>query len=372
MNGLEHFILFGYDEVRLGKRRLGSQFPFFTEKEYAKHNKDIVLSVEEGVYSSVFEYFIEFGYEEFLVNKRDLIGTNPFVWSESLRNHVESYFDEEAYLEVNIDVKLSIDKQEFRDAWEHFILMGAEEVRRGYRMLHPKICKMRETLYAQANKDIFDTEKYGTISSPFEHFLMFGAQEIIGGERTFSGTEFYKYIEPRLSKNIKNTLKNFSYRPLLSVIMPVYNVDAKWLRLAIKSLEKQWYPHWELCIANDASDKEETLKLLTSLDDPRIKIVNLKKNMNVSGASNAALEMASGDYIALMDNDDELTPDALYEMVKVINELKAEFIYSDEDTLKLDGKHCDPHFKPDYSPDMFLSQNYISHLSFIKISLIKK
>ena len=82
--------------------------------------------------------------------------------------------------------------------------------------------------------------------------------------------------------------------------------------------------------------------------------------------------MATGDYVALMDHDDELTADALFEVVKAINEAGAEFIYSDEDKLELDGSFCEPHFKPDYSPDMFLSQNYLSHLGVIKKSLIEQ
>ena len=367
---LEHFILFGYDEVRIGKRRIGSAFPHMTETEYAKVNPDVVLAVKRGEFSSVFEHFILFGYEEFLCGERELPGIYPFEWTESLKKHVKSYFDEAGYLDANPDIVSAIERGEFTSGWEHFILLGAEEIRKGERSFYPLIPKQSDKFYALHNQDIFDNEKYGKISSPFEHFLRYGAEEMLSGERSIQGFEIYRYKKPRLTKKIKKEIECFTFHPPISVAMPVYNVDAKWLQLAINSLKKQWYPYWELCIADDASSKKETVDFLTSINDPQIKIVYLKENVNISEATNAALELASGDYIALMDNDDELTVDAFYEVVKVINRSNAEFIYSDEDKLELDGSYADPHFKPDFAPDMFLSQNYLSHLGVVKKSLI--
>ncbi len=367
---LEHFILFGCDEVKKGKRRIGSAFPHMTEAEYAKANPDVVLAVKRGEFSSVFEHFILFGYEEFLCGERELPGTYTFEWTESLKKHVKSYFDEAGYLDLNPDVVSAIEKGEFISGWEHFILLGVEEVRRGERSFYPLVPKQSDRLYALHNQDIFDSEKYGEISSPFEHFLRYGAEEMIAGKRYIQGFEIYRYKKPRLTMKIKKEIECFTSHPLISVVMPVYNVDAKWLQLGINSLKRQWYPYWELCIADDASSKTETVDFLASIDDPQIKIVYLKENVNISEASNAALELASGDYIALMDNDDELTVDAFYEVVKVINKSNTEFIYSDEDKLELDGRYSDPHFKPDFAPDMFLSQNYLSHLGVVKKSLI--
>lgn len=180
----------------------------------------------------------------------------------------------------------------------------------------------------------------------------------------------YSYEMPHLSQEIKKEIEHFSSKPLISIIMPVYNVDPKWLDLAIKSIENQWYDNWELCICDDKSTNTDTVHYLQQLKNNKIKIKFSEQNGNISVASNEALKMASGTYIALMDNDDEITVDALYEVVKAINENKAEFIYSDEDKLNMDGSFCEPHFKPDYSPDMFLSQNYLSHLGVIKKELI--
>ena len=182
----------------------------------------------------------------------------------------------------------------------------------------------------------------------------------------------YQHINPECMNGIKNELAEFPKHPQVSIIMAVFNVDPKWLKLAVKSVENQWYKNWQLCIVDDNSGNPKTLKYLKSIRSPEIKIQFLTANEGISAASNTAIAMATGDYIALMDHDDELTADALFEVVKAINEQETEFIYSDEDKLELDGSFSEPHFKPDYSPDMFLSQNYLSHLGVIKKSLIEK
>jgi len=182
----------------------------------------------------------------------------------------------------------------------------------------------------------------------------------------------YHYQEPTLTDEIKKSLQEFKKQPLISIIMPVYNVDVKWLKLAIKSIEKQWYKNWELCIADDKSTNTELIKYLKKLKNPKIKITFLKENKNISAASNKALTLAIGEYISLLDNDDELTVDALYEMLKIINEKDADFIYSDEDFLSRDGLCVNPHFKPDFSPDLLLSHNYITHFTCFKKSLLEE
>jgi len=182
----------------------------------------------------------------------------------------------------------------------------------------------------------------------------------------------YIYLQPEICTEVETVMNNFSKKPLISIIMPVYNVDPKWLDKAIKSIENQWYDNWELCIADDKSIDTETLAYLENIRNPKIKITYLEENMNISGASNAALTLAEGEYIALMDNDDEITVDALYEVVKAINEEGAEFIYSDEDFISTEGECNNPHFKPDFSPDLLLSHNYITHLTCFSKELLHK
>jgi GT2 family glycosyltransferase len=171
------------------------------------------------------------------------------------------------------------------------------------------------------------------------------------------------------SERIKNEILEFEKKPLISLVMPVFNVPAKWLQAAIESVESQLYENWELCIVDDASTSDETLNYLKSIRHPRIRIRYLDNNRNISGATNEAIRFAKGEYLAFMDNDDELTPDAVFEMVSAINTFDADFIYSDEDFIDLDGKYCDPHFKPDFSPDLLLSHNYITHFVVVEKQL---
>ncbi len=189
-------------------------------------------------------------------------------------------------------------------------------------------------------------------------------------EKESTAPYVYRYEIPEQTTEIDEEIKSFKKQPLISLVMPVYNVDPKWLDKALKSVEAQWYNNWELCIADDKSTNEATIAYLDALSNPKIKITRLQENLNISGASNAALQSAEGEYIVLMDNDDEITPDALYEVVKCINETGADFIYSDEDFISPEGDYINPHFKPDFSPDLLLSHNYITHLSCFKRTLL--
>ncbi|QVK17123.1 glycosyltransferase [Mycoplasmatota bacterium] len=178
-----------------------------------------------------------------------------------------------------------------------------------------------------------------------------------------------KYNKEKCIKEIKS----FKYQPKISIIMPVYNVEKKWLEKCIESIRNQYYFNWELCIADDHSTYKYIktfLNFFTKLD-PRIKVIYREKNGHISRASNSALTLASGDFIALLDNDDELPPFSLYEIVKALNVNPGlDLIYSDEDKIDINGKRSDPHFKPDYSPDTILSSNYISHLGVYRKSIV--
>lgn len=169
--------------------------------------------------------------------------------------------------------------------------------------------------------------------------------------------------------------QSFTYRPLISILIPVYNVEKKWLIQCVNSIKGQWYDNWELCLADDASTSKETIETLHELarNDARIKVVYRKHNGHISEATNSALELATGEFVALVDNDDELSPNALFEVVKVLNECpQLDLIYSDEDKINQYGYRFDPHFKPDWSPDLILNQNYISHLGIYRTELARK
>lgn len=166
-----------------------------------------------------------------------------------------------------------------------------------------------------------------------------------------------------------------TYRPLISVVMPVHNTDPQWLREAIDSVRAQIYDNWELCIVDDASRRWATRRVLRSVrrEDTRIKVSRLRRNVGIAGATNAALSVATGEFVAFVDHDDELRPDALAEVARCLNEdRELDLIYTDEDKRDLDGALVEPFFKPDWSPDLLMSVNYLNHLSVVRRELVDK
>ena len=185
----------------------------------------------------------------------------------------------------------------------------------------------------------------------------------------------YDTVSKEQYDKIVSLSKELSYQPLFSIIMPVYNAPISYLKKAIESVIDQPYSHWELCIADDKSTNEEVRNVLTkySQKDARIKIVFRKTNGHISNASNSALELATGDYAVLLDQDDELSKHCLYMVAAAINKNKnLGVIYSDEDKIDEYGIRFHPYFKTDWNKDLFYGHNMISHLGVYKLSLIKK
>ncbi len=182
---------------------------------------------------------------------------------------------------------------------------------------------------------------------------------------------YLKWIE---NNEDKIEHKRFKYNPLMSFIVPVYNAPKKLLEECIDSLLSQSYDNFEICICDDKSTNEETIKTLKEYEkNKKIKIVYRKENGMISKSSNDAIKLAKGEYIVLVDNDDTIDINALYYFVEALNKDKSiDMIYSDEDKLDYNGVRMEPHFKPDYSPDTFLCLNYICHLTCIRKSLVDK
>lgn len=176
-------------------------------------------------------------------------------------------------------------------------------------------------------------------------------------------------------KREQEPYKEMEYQPLISILVPVYNVPTVYLKACIESVLEQTYPNFELCIADDCSTDPEIKRVLDAYKekDERIKVVYRKKNGHISRATNSALEIATGDFIALLDNDDVLTKDALYQVVKALNQNpKLDLIYSDEDKMDLNGNLCFPTYKPDWSPELFFCYNYLCHFTTIRRSIMDK
>ncbi len=167
--------------------------------------------------------------------------------------------------------------------------------------------------------------------------------------------------------------QSFSFQPCISILLPVYDVPEKYLQKTLDSVLGQSYSNWQLCIADDASPGAHIRVILERIAeaDNRVKVTFRKENGHISAASNSALELATGEYIALLDHDDELAPDAFYWVVEALNRNpKARILYSDEDKIDAEGLRSEPHFKSAWNPDMFFSQNYISHLGVYQRGLI--
>ena len=187
--------------------------------------------------------------------------------------------------------------------------------------------------------------------------------------------EKYDTLSQAQCQQISQKILQWQQKRLISIIMPVYNTNEKWLRIAIESVRQQIYPYWELCIADDASTKphiRETLEEFAQLDK-RIKVLFRKENGHISAASNSALEIATGELIALVDHDDKLPAYALYKVAETLNKYPdVDLIYSDEDKLDEAEQRYAPYFKSDWNPDLFYSHNCISHLGVYRRSLVNE
>jgi O-antigen biosynthesis protein len=173
---------------------------------------------------------------------------------------------------------------------------------------------------------------------------------------------------------INSHISALPWHPIISIIMPTYNSPEQWLRKAIESVRSQLYPYWELCIADDASTNETIYSILEEYcqSDERIRVVYRKRNGHISAASNSALDMAQGEFIALLDHDDELPPHALYMVAVALDERPyLDMIYSDEDKINVKGQRFDPYFKPDWNPALLTGQNVVSHLGIFRTELVR-
>lgn len=186
-------------------------------------------------------------------------------------------------------------------------------------------------------------------------------------------SDYEQWIEQNEKKITE--IKKLEYNPLISIVVPVYNVKNEILIECIESVFAQTYTNWQLCMADDHSSWESMREILKSYEkDPRVKVVYREENGHISRATNSAIEVADGEFIAFMDCDDIIPSNALYEVALKLNENpEYDFIYTDEDKIDEKGeKRWDPHFKPDWSPDTLMSMMYTSHLGVYRTSIVKE
>lgn len=169
--------------------------------------------------------------------------------------------------------------------------------------------------------------------------------------------------------------QGWTYRPLISLVVPVYNTDVRWLDAMVLSVRDQAYDNWELCLADDCSDEPGVQPALArwATVDARVKLAFREQNGNIAAASNTALAMATGEFIALLDHDDVLRPHALHAVVAALQEdREVDLVFSDEDKILIDGQRGQVHFKGEFDPDYLLSTNFVSHLSVLRRDLVEQ
>lgn len=195
-----------------------------------------------------------------------------------------------------------------------------------------------------------------------------------GIDNDYDYAEWYELTKPTEEELAKQRETHFDYEPKLSIVIPTYKTPERYLREMLDSILNQTYSNFEICIADGSPSGESVERILKKYaqKDKRVRYVILGENKKISGNTNAALEMATGDFIILADHDDTLPPHALFECVKAINEdPEYDVLYSDEDKLDMDGGSLfDPHFKPDFNPDLLCSVNYICHLFVVNHDLV--
>jgi len=231
----------------------------------------------------------------------------------------------------------------------------------------------------QGVKDAIVNKAHGKPIVP-EDLLDPGAAYIkrIQNEKNNIGREVFLSQQSELSSDeILNEISRFEYKPLISIIMPLYNAPVNWLEVAVRSFQNQYYENWELCVADDGSIDGRGSFFIKELsqEDKRIRLVELEKNSGISVASNAALNIARGEYIALVDQDDEITPDAFFWIAKEINQNRdVDFIYTDECVVEdtPEQKKYDFMFKPDWSPMLLLNIMYTGHLTVYRTEIVKE
>lgn len=218
--------------------------------------------------------------------------------------------------------------------------------------------------------------------APLLHFLRFGRRkgwlpydprEVYRGSRYGAWSELFFSLQEEDRAIMREHIEAFAHKPLVSILMPVYNPRPEFLLAAIRSVQAQLYPHWELCIADDASTDERITGILQrhQQEDGRIKVAFHQENSHISKASNTALALARGEFVALLDHDDELTEDALFWVVEALQRHpRAAVLYSDEDKIDAQGLPQDPYFKCDWDPFLFWGHNLITHLGVYRRELL--
>ena len=346
--GIHHMNAFVSQFLSIFKSNLSANnIELFSREEMYFVDSDWYLETYADVRKrgvDAYKHFVTYGIKE---------GRNP-----------NAYFDAQWYLAEYADVAHS-----GQDAVRHYLRYGAREGR-------DPSDRFSTNAYLTTYQDVARTGM-----NPLLHYLKHGRYEGRLAVSKFGEAAYQRWIDANdtLSYDdiglIKKHIAGFDRKPLISVVVPVYNTYETYLRELVAALQNQFYENWELCIADDASPALYIKPLLQEFceQDARIKYVVRPSNGHISAATNSALTLATGDFIALVDHDDLLPPHALYEIAAEVNaHPDVDVIYSDSDRINSSKKRFTPHFKNDWNLDLLLGQNMVNHLGVYRRSLVEQ
>ena len=314
---------------------------------------------------------------------------NIILKQATIVRYLQKSFDAPWYLKQNPDVET-----DGMDPYEHYQSFGRSEGRlpapqgfivRNIKKLHivfdslPDFIKSNGGVLRAGFKVLKVLKLDGWRGLVKKVSILQARADMPNDQRSYEANIYKKYIETMeptedALRDMAKSVESLDYRPKFSIVAPVYNVEAKWLGLFINSVQAQIYRNWELCIADDHSTLPHVRPLLEGFaaKDKRIRLVFRDTNGHISAATNSALELATGDFICLMDNDDEIAPHALYEFATLLNRDKSiDMIYSDEDKIDIEGNRYEPFFKPDWSPETIEGCMYTAHFACYRMSLVR-
>lgn len=237
---------------------------------------------------------------------------------------------------------------------------------------HKRLQKMKDLMNMETVHVAVDFWKRNGLKA----LIVKSRHKLQGLDNDYDYGEWYDLVKPSDEALEAQRNQVFANQPKLSIVIPVYKTPERYLKEMLDSILAQTYGNWELCLADGSPKGEDVSRILKRYaeKDSRIRYTVLGENKGIAGNTNAAIQMASGDFVVLADHDDVMTPDALYECVKAINEhAGTDVLYSDEDKMDMDGGALfDPHFKPDFNLDLLTSVNYICHLFVVKRELLEQ
>ncbi|MGE5213352.1 MAG: glycosyltransferase [Nitrospirota bacterium] len=280
-----------------------------------------------------------------------------------------------------LERKLEIRNRELTEAHSHIAvleekLLKLKQYRRELKSLKQERRRLRESAERRVGQILL--APYRVLEKPAKKVWRKVQQWKPAGGKAAASTEYQRWFEKHRASTedlgaMRNEVRAFSSQPLISILTPVFDTPVPWLREAVDSVLAQVYGNWELLLVDDGSSDADLLRALpvVAARDRRIRLVRLESHQGISAALNRGLEVANGEWVTFLDHDDVLEADALFRNIKLLQENpELDLIYSDEDKLTDQGFDS-PILKPDWSPDFFLSCNYLCHMIFLRRDLVR-